>query len=421
MIPERPRQFFFFCLTAIFVFLYLILYHIESDNYWVTEITSYDDTSTWHSNRSFNDEYEAIYGDQSRVDYDPKSTETKSAEVGTLLQITDVQKDLPDSVHNDVEISNDLQNDNNIIVFENIYEASVRPTANESSRQIFFIETSHPEGANLELNERKACAIESAAFHHPNYKIYVIIAGKTTIDLNSNWSRTYKNLVDNYPNVFFRSMIPHEFMRDTPLANFHKWRQLNRSKNYNVYLADILRLVALYKYGGLYFDTDVVVLRNFEDLGENYLCSASHYLLMSGTMLFSAKDFGHHVVGSFLKNAANEFNARDWASNGPTLVTRVMKRICNATNTNRMNVESCKGIKILPRNIFLPVPYKQHLRYFAPKWGPFVLRVVKDSYTAHIFNHMNGHLKLKTSERAGYVMLAEKHCPHVYENLGEYF
>lgn len=315
-----------------------------------------------------------------------------------------------------------LENPNsNIFLLKNIDEGKIRPTPDQSSRQIFFLETSHPEGAHLQLNERKACAIESAAYMHPNHKIFVLIIGNTTIDFNSKGSKNYKNLIRNYPNIFFRRLDIHEFMTDTPLESFHKWKVLNQSKNYNVYLADILRLVALYKYGGLYFDTDVVVLKNFENLGENYMCIASHYLLMSGTFQFSSVGVGHETVEAFLKNALNQFNGNTWGSNGPLLVTRVMKRICNAKNTEMMNAKSCNGINILSRKTFLPISYQNFMYYFDPKYGSSVMRIVRNAYTAHIFNHMNHHIQLKTSEKAGYVRLAEKFCPVVYKNLAEYF
>lgn len=390
MVSERPRQFLFFCLIVFFGMLYFILYHIEYDDPMEIALSSSDFPldAISSSISDFNDD---SYIDQSYL------------------------------VNESSHILNNIQEGNMIVVLQDIDKADIRPRTDQSQHQIFFIETSHPEGANLELNERKACAIESAAFMHPNHKIFVIIAGNTTIDLSSNRSGTYVNLVNQYKNIFFRSMDPIEFMKGTPLENFHKWQLLKGSQNYNVYLADILRLVALWKYGGLYFDTDVVVLKNFEDLGENYLCVSSYYLLMSGTMQFSSNGFGHEVVEAFLKNAVNEFTTRAWASNGPSLVTRVMKRVCKANNTVQMNVQSCKGIKILRKTVFLPIDYTQHKWYFDPARAEKTVRKTKNSYTAHIFNHMNAKIELKTSEGAAYVRLAETHCPHVYEKLGEYF
>lgn len=36
-------------------------------------------------------------------------------------------------------------------------------------------------------------------------------------------------------------------------------------------MSDVLRLTILYKYGGIYFDTDVVVLKNMDALPANFL------------------------------------------------------------------------------------------------------------------------------------------------------
>lgn len=35
-------------------------------------------------------------------------------------------------------------------------------------------------------------------------------------------------------------------------------------------MSDFLRYVGLYKYGGIYFDTDVIVLRSFERLPDSF-------------------------------------------------------------------------------------------------------------------------------------------------------
>ena len=42
-------------------------------------------------------------------------------------------------------------------------------------------------------------------------------------------------------------------------------QQAYKSKKY-AFVSDYIRLLAVYKYGGIYLDTDVEVLKNFDDL-----------------------------------------------------------------------------------------------------------------------------------------------------------
>lgn len=300
-------------------------------------------------------------------------------------------------------------------------ELETQPHKSESWRQIFFIETSQPDGGFLEINERQACAIESAAKLHIDYNVYVLFVGPMAIDPKRKSTGLFLNLKKNYNNIFLTSINVANFTKETPLESFFKERKLKRTSYFMVYLADILRLVALWKYGGLYFDTDVVVLKNFKNLGDNLLCIASKDYLMTGTLRFSGEGIGHELVTEFLDALMMSFSIENWASNGPVLVTNVMKEFCNVTKTLSLNTEKCRGIKILKRETFLPIEYKNHLDYFTPAKAKKTMWVLKNSYTAHIFNHLNHELKLKTNSQAAYVQLAEKYCPRTFHYIGDLF
>lgn len=311
-------------------------------------------------------------------------------------------------------ISDDINDDE---LLQDVDRADIIPQRDSSSKQIFFIETSHPEGGYLNINAREACAIESAALMHPDYKIFVLFAGRIAIDANNNCSIMINNMFKEYHNIHFRRINPMEFSKNSPMESFFKTDKIKSSKHLPTHLADILRLVTLYKYGGLYFDLDVVVVKSLAELGENFLGASTNKMLMSGTLQLSGNGIGHEFAEACLKDIAKHYRGGTWAGNGPDVVTRGMQKFCETVWVDQMTADQCKGLRALPKKTFLPIWYPSHKIYFAPSYARLAYKLVENSYTAHIFNHMNYHLKLFKGGRAPYLTLAEKYCPVVYDTL----
>lgn len=68
----------------------------------------------------------------------------------------------------------------------------------------------------------------------------------------------------NHPNINFHVYDPHELAIGTPLENRDDILSLNDHKFY--LKSDIFRLLALYKYGGCFYDHDVVLMNDFKPL-----------------------------------------------------------------------------------------------------------------------------------------------------------
>lgn len=307
---------------------------------------------------------------------------------------------------------------------EDIDIAENQPNNNRSSRQIFFLDTSTPDGGILKLGARESCSIESAAKYHPNHIIYVLVTGETKIDHNNASSKYYKILKENFKNVLFRSFDPINFTIATPVEDFFRSGKHRNSMFYETHLADILRLVVLWKYGGLYFDLDVVVLKNFDKLGEDYLGKANEFVLMSGTMQFSGTGIGHTVADLSLRRLTKDFNGKGWGSNGPKLITKVMTSICGgAEMAKNMYEQNCHGMHFLLNKKFIPVRHYDHQLYFNEKSSGQVLARIRryGAFTAHLFHHMTQNIELKKSSTCAYNKLAIYHCPKVFMSVDEYF
>ncbi|XP_073271478.1 uncharacterized protein [Primulina huaijiensis] len=87
-------------------------------------------------------------------------------------------------------------------------------------------------------------------------------------------------------------------------------------------LSNLMRLAALYKYGGVYLDTDFVILRDFSVL-KNVIGAQSVDIkgnwtrLNNAVLVFNRK---HPLVHKFMEEFASTFDGNRWGHNGPYLV-----------------------------------------------------------------------------------------------------
>ncbi|XP_073044498.1 uncharacterized protein At4g19900-like [Primulina eburnea] len=174
-------------------------------------------------------------------------------------------------------------------------------------------------------------------------------------------------------------------------------------------LSNLMRLAALYKYGGVYLDTDFVILRDFSVL-KNVIGAQSVDIkgnwtrLNNAVLVFNRK---HPLVYKFMEEFASTFDGNRWGHNGPYLVSRVVDRV--ATN------EEFK-FTILPPIAFYPVDWTRIAGYFArphdpnqAKWADTKIRQLKkSSYGVHLWNRVSD--KFKIEEGSIIDRLLNDHC-----------
>ncbi|GFZ03089.1 alpha 1,4-glycosyltransferase family protein [Actinidia rufa] len=95
-------------------------------------------------------------------------------------------------------------------------------------------------------------------------------------------------------------------------------------------LSNLLRLALLYKFGGVYIDTDVILLKSLSKL-RNVIGAQTIDLetgnwsrLNNAVMVF---DKGHPLLYKFIEEFALTFDGNKWGHNGPYLVSRVVSRV----------------------------------------------------------------------------------------------
>ena len=127
------------------------------------------------------------------------------------------------------------------------------------NNKAFFLETS----GRSTLKYRQACAIESLARLNPNTSVHLLMTSQN-IDYDSP---VIKTLLANFPSNFnVTSIDVGDYLTDTPLEHWYFCTTWNYGPYPVVHLSDALRLLTLFKFGGYYFDLDIIHIRSLSSL-----------------------------------------------------------------------------------------------------------------------------------------------------------
>jgi lactosylceramide 4-alpha-galactosyltransferase len=165
--------------------------------------------------------------------------------------------------------------------------------ANFNSNRAFFIETSGSGG----LSVRQACAVESLALHNPNLTVYVLFVN---VKINTSLD-TVQELEKKYNNVHLISINLDDYMAGTALEHWYHcsdWRNGFYVNN----LSNGLRLLTLSKYGGYYFDLDIISVRPVTYY-RNFVAAQDH------------NDVNNDVIHADLNNPVIQLAIKDFIIN----------------------------------------------------------------------------------------------------------
>ncbi|XP_057971764.1 uncharacterized protein At4g19900 isoform X2 [Malania oleifera] len=174
--------------------------------------------------------------------------------------------------------------------------------------------------------------LESLLYHHRDACVVVF---SETIELDF-----FKDFVNDGFKVAVAMPNLDELLRDTPVHVFSSvWFEWRKTKFYSTHYSELVRLAALYKYGGIYLDSDIIVLNPLSSL--NYSVGLESQL-----------------VGGPLNGAVMAFRKHRW--NGADLLTRVARNFLDKENIYDKQME----LKVQPSFIFFPINRNNITRYF---------------------------------------------------------
>ncbi|XP_063227602.1 uncharacterized protein LOC134533838 isoform X2 [Bacillus rossius redtenbacheri] len=306
------------------------------------------------------------------------------------------------------------------------------PVAGE--RNIFFVESrcgvSGQRSRAVSMRPRQACAVESAALTNPASTVYYLdtcldaAARVGSTDPYVEWSPdSVVDRVLRLPNVKVVPTSLAELAKGTPLGAWSRKGDLLRSAFPIEHSSDVIRLLALWKYGGIYLDLDFIFVRSLDDLGMDFVVAERSNWIANGAISFSAEGLGHAVVGRCLKELETHFDGNIWSHNGPALITKIVSMLCNTTLVEEMTRERCWGFTVHPPALFYPFRYESWwLMFDEYSSDAFMAFVLKNStYAVHAWNKLSHARNVRADSRQPFALLARRFCPTVFSAAGPFF
>lgn len=288
----------------------------------------------------------------------------------------------------------------------------------EERKNVFLVESRESE-ENVTLNVRQTCSIESAALTNPHLKVFVVFVSKQRLE---NFIKTPEvEAILSYPNVFLKFIDVDKFSIGSPFQEFFAKKVLDSSLWKVEHTSDVVRLMLLWRFGGSYVDTDVIVRQKFDSIPLNYACPESTTYINGAIMNFeSSKD--NPLINEFVTDLITNFNGHSWGDNGPTMLTRVLRRLCDTNSTTEMfSKGNCEGFHVLRQEICYPVGGMQCYELFTDSMANETMTKVENSLAVHFWNAATKKWKLRKNQTCAYIQLAKQFCPKVMSQSNENF
>ncbi|XP_039139472.1 uncharacterized protein At4g19900 isoform X1 [Dioscorea cayenensis subsp. rotundata] len=225
--------------------------------------------------------------------------------------------------------------------------------------------------------------LESLLHHHSDACV-VIFSETMELDFFSSFVKEGFKIAVAMPNL-------DELFNNTPVQVFatvwHEWR---KTKYYPIHYSELVRLAALYKYGGVYLDSDVLVLRPLTSL-QNSLGIENQ---IGGVPVYSGAVMSFKKSSAFLLECLGEFYSTyedtRFRWNGAELMTRVINRLTHEEGKSYEQI----GVNIEPSLSFFPIGSHNITSYFAEaadeeertKQDALFAKILNESITFHFWN-----------------------------------
>ncbi|XP_062346926.1 lactosylceramide 4-alpha-galactosyltransferase-like [Cinclus cinclus] len=274
-----------------------------------------------------------------------------------------------------------------------------------STGKVFFVETSQQTTPSYLFS----CSVESAARTHPASRVVVLMRGlvKKNASLPKHWAFS---LLSCFPNVEIQPLDLTELFSGTPLKRWYLWPLRHWEPYFLPVLSDACRIVLMWKFGGIYLDTDFIVLKNLQNL-TNALGIQDHDVLNGAFLSFKPK---HKFMKLCMQDFVEDYNGWVWGHQGPELLTRVFKKWCSIRTIESMR---CKGVRALAPEVVYPIPWQDWKKLFEAVSASELHKLLKNTYAVHIWNKLSHGTKLEIPSQALLAQLYSQFCPATYAKM----
>ncbi|KAJ8728405.1 hypothetical protein PYW08_016790 [Mythimna loreyi] len=250
------------------------------------------------------------------------------------------------------------------------------PNFYPKARSIFFHET-----LSSGLHVRHACAVEAAARAHPKSEVYVLFSNPVTdFDLKTGCLADLRQ----FSNVKFLRVHTAEYSKGTVVQSV-LLNDVLQSTFRIQHEADILRMLTLNKWGGIYLDTDMIVTKSLEHLPLNFIAKETRKVFATGILSFAKDEIGTNLTRNIIKEISKKYNPMLWASISINAIDPVIRKLCpkvvSYEDFQKEPFINCQGLTIFNRDLFYPQHFSQVHDLFKTQPKPYDLT---RPYTYHI-------------------------------------
>jgi lactosylceramide 4-alpha-galactosyltransferase len=245
---------------------------------------------------------------------------------------------------------------------------------------------------------------------YPENVIYVIFLSLDN-DVMFQISKSLYGL--SYRNIILTKLNVPEFIASTALKFPHD-EFLSNSKHQYKHTLDIIRLILLYKYGGTYIDSEMIVRKNLSHV-KNFLCDEGFYAIRDSVINFDQRERVEVLLEDMIKN----FDGNIEDQQGSILLTRVMEKLCQSPRVKmKKDRRNCEGYNILNKEVCYPVDSTSYWKLFEESEKEIALEMISNSSIVHLFNPLSKTIT-KSADTAATKLMME-FCPNTF-GLAEEF
>lgn len=257
------------------------------------------------------------------------------------------------------------------------------------------------------FGERELFALDSLFKTHPHHGCLVIVSNSMDSARGNEILSPYRDkgnrvisISPDYDYLFKNN--PAQYWHNNLLKGTVDPGEVPFGQN----LSNLLRLALLYKFGGVYLDTDIIVLKSFLKLrnvigAQTMDVETSNWSRLNNAVLVFDKK--HPLVFKFIQEFALTFDGNKWGHNGPYLVSRVVSRVRGRPGFN---------FTVLPRYVFYPIDWRRvgglfrgprgqvHSKWIVSKYR----QISRESYALHLWNRQSRNIVVEEGSIVGRIM-----------------
>ncbi|XP_068938050.1 lactosylceramide 4-alpha-galactosyltransferase [Petaurus breviceps papuanus] len=274
---------------------------------------------------------------------------------------------------------------------------------------IFFVETSDRTNPSFLF----MCSVESASRTHPDTRIVIFMKG--LVGRNSTLPKHLGiSFLSCFSNVEFQPLDLTDLFEGTPLASWYTSIHQRWQPYLLPILSDAARIAIMWKFGGIYLDTDFIVLKNLKNF-TNVLGTQSKFVLNGAFLAFEPR---HEFIQLCMQDFVDHYNGWIWGHQGPQLLTRVFKKWCGSRSLQ--DRQSCKGVQALPQEAFYPITWQNWKKYFKDISLREYEMLLSKTYAVHVWNTKSQSVSFEVTSKVLLARLYSQYCPMTTEVMKMY-